>query len=199
MNKFLIHAFVLAFVSVGVNAQENSSVNTGSLQGSLSDQFEFVTKKSNNFQDYKVVKSTHLSHLRKSSLDSVNRYKKELDELKDEVNNHAQLTKKAQDDLVLANAEIDNLQKIQDSMSFFGMQMSKAAYSLLMWGIIIVLSILLFLFVYRSKSIVANSKDMVHHLSSLEDEFEEYKRKAMEKEQRLGRQLQDEINKNRKK
>ena len=35
-------------------------------------------------------------------------------------------------------------------------------------------------------------------VEKLEEDFEDYKRKALEKEQKLGRQLQDEINKQKK-
>ena len=55
---------------------------------------------------------------------------------------------------------------------------------------------MIFLFQLKgSKSIASDAKNA---LEKLEDDYEEYKRKALEKEQKLGRQLQDEINKHNK-
>jgi uncharacterized damage-inducible protein DinB len=63
-----------------------------------------------------------------------------------------------------------------------------------MWGIILVLIIALLIFIYRFKKNHSQTTEARQNLSTTEKEFEAYRAKALEKEQRLGRQLQDERN-----
>jgi hypothetical protein len=52
------------------------------------------------------------------------------------------------------------------------------------------------LFRYKSAKTIAN--ESLRSFEKLEEDFEDFKRKSLEKEQKLGRQLQDEINKHKK-
>ncbi|MGB8374852.1 MAG: hypothetical protein WCE57_05990, partial [Salegentibacter sp.] len=65
----------------------------------------------------------------------------------------------------------------------------------MMWGIVALLVVALLFFIYRYKSSNATTKEANQRLRETEKEFDAYRAKALEKEQRLGRQLQDERNK----
>ena len=93
----------------------------------------------------------------------------------------------------LANTEntLTETNKEKDSMNFFGAQMSKGSYQTMMWGI----AGALLLGLYKFKSSNSITHEARHKLDEVESEFEEYRKKALEKEQKLGRQLQDERNK----
>lgn len=80
-------------------------------------------------------------------------------------------------------------------MSFFGMRMSKASFQTLFWCIIAILLIGLLFFIFKFKNSNAITREVNNKFSELESEFEEYRRKAIEKEQKMGRQLLDERNK----
>jgi len=64
-----------------------------------------------------------------------------------------------------------------------------------MWLIIIALLVLLILFIYKFKSSNSVTKIARNNLADIEEEFEEHRRNALEREQKVRRQLQDEINK----
>jgi len=89
---------------------------------------------------------------------------------------------------------VDNHTK---SLSLFGLQMSKTGYNALMWSIIAALLALLLVFIFRFKNSNSITKAAKLKLSETEEEFEEHRRNALEREQKVRRQLQDEINKNR--
>jgi len=80
-------------------------------------------------------------------------------------------------------------------MSFFGSQMSKAGYNTMVWAIAgaLLLGLLFFIFKFKNGNIL--TKQAQRKLEDLEQGFDDYKRKSLEKEQKLGRQLQDERNK----
>lgn len=179
-------------------SQAIDSVSPTSLRGNLDKQFEFVFQKSNNFQEYKVVKKDHLLHLKKSSMDSVNRYKKELSEVKTRIIVHNAERDTLKYKLDNANESLEILQKEKDSIFILGIQLSKPLYNFIMMGIIGVLLFVLVILVLRFKQSYRLAKDSESNYLKLEEDFEDFKRKSMEKEQQLGRKLQDEINRQKK-
>ena len=80
-------------------------------------------------------------------------------------------------------------------MSLAGMQLSKTSYNIVMWSIIAGLFVLLLIFIFKFKNSNSVTRTAKNSLADLEQEFEEHRRVALEREQKVRRQLQDEINK----
>ena len=80
-------------------------------------------------------------------------------------------------------------------MSLLGLQMSKTSYNILMWTIIGGLLTLLLIFIFKFKNSNSVTKAAKKALAETEEEFEEHRRSALEREQKVRRQLQDELNK----
>ncbi|MFG6687594.1 tRNA (guanine-N1)-methyltransferase [Mariniflexile sp. HNIBRBA6329] len=168
--------------------------------GTLDNQFDYVIKKSNGWRDergqeYRVIKAYWLTDLKSHVLDSLQTVRKDL--VATEITLKAQA--KEIDDLKtsLSNTQndLDKTKGEKDSMMLFGVQMTKGGYSGLMWSIIAALLALLIFFIYKFKNSNIVTKDAKHALSELENEFEEHRKTAVEREQKVRRQLQDEINK----
>lgn len=195
------YVLVLLFSGCFVSgfSQETDSPSSLSLRGNLDEQFDFVFQKSNSYQEYRVVRKDYLSHLKKSSTDSLKKYKTELGEFKTKINVQQAEKDTLQHRLDRTNTSLEAMKVEQNNISLFGVQMSKSAYNSLMIGIIGVLVFLLAILLIRFKSSYRLSKESESNYLKLESDFEEFKRKAMEKEQQLGRKLQDEINKQKKK
>jgi len=191
--KFSIITLFLIFGSTFTFAQEEKKLSLN--DGTIGDQFDFVIKRSNRYQDFKVVKSTWLTTLKAHTIDSLNALQTKLDDTKQLVNTQqteidalkSNLTK-TQDTLTATNTE-------KDSMALFGLQMSKTSYNMLMWLIIAALLVFLITFVYKFKNSNSVTKDAKSALAEIENEFEEHRRNALEREQKVRRQLQDELNK----
>lgn len=195
--KFAILALLLTFGYTSISAQEQKkSIN----EGSINDQFEFVIKKSSNWRDergqsYEVIKRNLILTLKSHTIDSLNAIQSKLDNSKTLVSKQkAEIDAlkinlaKTQDTLNATNTE-------KDSMSLLGLQMSKTSYNLLMWLIIVALLLLLLLFIYKFKNSNVITKAAKNALVEVEEEFEEHRRTALEREQKVRRQLQDELNK----
>lgn len=198
MKKLLYSLFFVMIVTFSTAQDSIQNKSQASMNGTLDKQFDYVVQKSNNFQEYKVVKKDFLTILKRNSLDSVNRFKTELAELKAEFAKHATTIQQLKDTLKTTQVELDKLKIAQDNVSFLGTPVSKANYNMIMWGIVSVLLLILVVFLFQLKGAKSIANDAKHNLDKLEEDFEEYKRKALEKEQKLGRQLQDEINKQKK-
>jgi preprotein translocase subunit SecF len=185
-------AFLLIFITCFAFAQENES---GKSNGTLNEQFDYIMQKSNDFQEYKVVKKDYLLQLKKSSNDSVQKIQKELVGLKKQTASHQTVVSQLKDTLKTTQANLKELQIAQDNVDMFGTTMSKTNYNYLMWGIVSALFFILILVFFQLRSAKSSANESKGNLDKTETDFEDYKHKALEKEQKLGRQLQDEINK----
>ncbi len=195
MNSFKSLLFtalcVFSFSILSAQDEDNLSLN----EGTIDNQFEYVIQKSNSFQDFKVVKKTWMYDLKAHTMDSLQAIRKSLVDTQAIVDTQASEISELQGNLSNTKKDLDNTISEKDSMSLFGAQMSKSGYSSLMWAIIGILLILLLFFIYRFKNSNAVTRQAKISLAETEEEFEEHRRIALEREQKVRRQLQDEINK----
>lgn len=192
------HIFLLLLVfSIVSNAQNTTKKNKLKLQeGPIQEQFEFILKNSNKYQDYKVVKRTWIEKLQKNVADSIHAIRKDFDTEVVKVATQQSEIEKLKADLTAVNQKIEDLNTEKDNMSLLGIQLSKASYQTLMWGIIAVLTILWLFFTYKFKLSNTITKAAKEKLAETEEAFEEHRKRALEREQQVRRKLQDEINKN---
>jgi hypothetical protein len=168
--------------------------------GTLDNQFDYVITKSNGWRDergqsYKVIKAYWLTELKTHVLDSLQAIRKDLVATGITVKAQAQEIEDLKTSLSNTQSTLDKTKSEKNSMALFGVQMSKGGYSGLMWSIIAILLVLLIFFIYKFKNSHAVTKEAKRALSDVEEEFEEHRKTAVEREQKVRRQLQDEINK----
>ena len=187
--------FFFLLFGMQVIAQDASKPTPASKNGTIENQFDLVIQKSNNYQDFKVVKKEDLNLLKKNSMDSIAKFKTALNELKVKFSTHDVIVKGLNDSLQAVKTELKELKSAQNNVDFLGTPVSKSSYNLIMWGTVSVLFLFLIVSLFQMRSAKVNSKSARDELGKLEEEFDDYKRKALEKEQKLGRQLQDEVNK----
>lgn len=162
---------------------------------SIDEQFESLLKSSNNFEDYKVIKKYKINQLRENTQKHIVNLNSQIGSLEDTINNLSSEIAELKTSLGNTQSSLENTNKEKDSMSFFGAQMSKTSYNTMVWSIagLLLLGLLFFIFKFKNGNIL--TKQAQRKLEDLEFGFDDYKRKALEKEQKLGRQLQDERNK----
>ncbi|NJX14609.1 tRNA (guanine-N1)-methyltransferase [Tamlana crocina] len=193
---FIVFTCLVTFNSFSQNDQEEEKLSLNS--GSIDNQFEFVIRRSNSWQEYKTVKKTWLYTLKAHTLDSLKAVHKDLAETQAVVKSQAKEIEDLKSNLLNTQDKLEKTNAEKDSMALFGMQMSKGGYNGLMWSIIAGLLALLLLFIYKFKNSNAITRDARKSLAEIEEEFDEHRRTALEREQKVRRQLQDEINKQKK-
>ena len=120
---------------MGVNAQTtNFKAANDSLD--LGKQFDFLYKKSNRYQEYKVMSIVGFNELKKNSLDSIEVYSKQITTLDKEITGLNQKIGEQEAKIESVTNELNETKMLQDSMSLLGINFSKEAYNSIMWGII---------------------------------------------------------------
>ncbi|WP_033962324.1 hypothetical protein [Psychroserpens jangbogonensis] len=200
--KTLLLSLFAAF-SISANAQSTQNADeTDKLSlnsGTIDSQFEYVFRKSGNFkgtkgQKYEAVKQAWLLKLKANVLDSLKTTYQELDETQIVVTTQAKTIDGLNTELANTKTDLTNTNAEKDSIKLFGMPMTKPNYSLVLWSIVGVLSALLLFFIYKFKNSNSTTKQAKKTLEETEEEFEEHRRNALEREQKVRRQLQDMIN-----
>nr|WP_297914936.1 tRNA (guanine-N1)-methyltransferase [uncultured Allomuricauda sp.] len=169
---------------------------------SLVSQFQVLEKKSGNYSAngirYEVIRLVDLNKIKKNIFDSINTANSSIKQLSATIEgNNSEITglnTKLQE-------TTSNLKKVtneKDSVSFFGALLSKGTYKAIVWGIIAILTLLLFLFIYKFRNSNFLTQQAKTALADLEKEYEDHRRRALEREQKISRRLQDELNKQKK-
>lgn len=190
--KFFKIAFIFIFTQ-SIIAQENLPEQPNTVEN----QFNELYKKSNNYQIYKVIKKNEYLRLQKSILDSIKVIKTDAASKQVKINEQQKSITELQTKIDTLNSDLATSIGKEDAISFIGIPLNKATYNTIVWGIIFALLAGLAFFIYRFNNSNVVTKETKSLLADTEEEFEQYKRKSIEKEQKLRRQLQDEINKQR--
>jgi hypothetical protein len=160
----------------------------------LQNRFDLMKTTSQTFQDYKVVKEVVLDGVWKISQDSVTRLKGALVTQRASI---VQLEKSLSDERSLiekVRASQQGLEYDSTHISIFGVSFGK---TLFVSGVFIVLLGLLGLLgglFGKLKLISSEAKETRDLLNFSTHEFEEYKKKSLEKQAKLSRELQTERN-----
>ena len=160
-------------------------------------QFDELVDKSGNWEKFKLVKKESIYTFKKSLLDSLSRQKTLLREKLDTISAQSSRIKELNLNIQNLQSELDKEKNRNDSIDFLGITIEKGVYSIIVWGIIVILAILLVVFISRFTSSNSITRGALKDLEDLQNEYEEYRTKAIEREQKVRRQLQDEINKHR--
>lgn len=196
-KPYTITFFTFLFVIFVSFAQDTipSSTNSESLTtGTISNQFDYLKSISNNFQEYKIVKSANLDIIEKNVLDS-------LDVNKDQLIAVNQQLKEKREKILIIEAEMnENLAELQaakearDSFSFMGMAIHKSSYVSIMLTIVAGLTIALgfFLFKYsQSHKVISRAQK---NLNETIEELDQHRKNTLERERKLKRELVDALN-----
>lgn len=182
----------------GQQGEETLSLDGGTIES----QFEYLYKNSGNYnaegRRYEVVRLVNLDKLRANVLDSINAANAQASQLKATISGHEATISSLNNQLKETSDNLASVTEEKDSMSFLGAQVSKGTYNFILWTIILGLLLLLLLFIYKFRRSNYLTMEAKANLADLETEYEDHRRRALEREQRISRQLQDEINKYRK-
>lgn len=190
----LFFTSILLILNVQINfSQENDTIEPKTIEG----QFDKIFKVSATFQNYKIVGKDEFLSLKKNVLDSVKKFRKAFLNIENLLKNERENIAYLNETLTQKTLELDNALFKENSISLFGATLNKYTYSFILWTIIIGFGagIVFFVFKFLKSNVIA--KQAQDSLLIVEEEFEIHRKNSIEREQKLRRQLQDEINKHR--
>ncbi|GGG75610.1 hypothetical protein GCM10007415_04080 [Parapedobacter pyrenivorans] len=199
MRNFTFLTMLIALTSIGTAFGQDAPRREppkGSLtSGTIDSQFVYLYAISRSQNGIEHVRQANLERIRKNIADTIQAFTKEIADLKAKDGSHRATVEAVTDSLAQVRNDLQAARQEKDSFSFIGISLQKATYSLMMWGIVLLLAAALAFYVYRFNQSHVVTKDTKKAIEDLQGEFEQHRKKAMEKEQKLKRQLQDEINK----
>lgn len=193
-SKILLILFLAISLS---NFSQESEVEPQTIEedNSLEGQFDKIYRISTTYQVYKVIGKDKYLELKKNVLDSLKDAKSLISEKENLLKAERDNIKGTKDLLLKTQSELEASKKNENSISLFGTELSKTTYNLSLWSIIIVSLLALFYFIFKFSQSNVLTKEAQNNLLDVEQEFEQHRKKSLEREQKLRRQLQDEVNK----
>ncbi len=199
LPKYLLALTIFLSFSTKFFAQEGTMTAEQALQQeNIEGQFDMVIKKSGRYQEYKVVKQVWINKLKSNTIDTLKTLESKLNTSNLKIDEQKSMITGLEESLGKTNENLATITAEKDSMSFFGAAVTKTTYNTIMLVIIGALIAFLGFFIYKFKNSNAITIMAKKNLAETEAEFEDHRRRALEREQKVMRKLQDEINKQRK-
>jgi DNA repair exonuclease SbcCD ATPase subunit len=163
-------------------------------ENTLSQQFNSLKDRSNSYQEYKVIKLTSLNSFWNNVNDSLAAIQKEIIVANNNITSLQQNLDSLKNKLEAREAALEKSEYDIAHLSVLGMDVQKESYVSFTWGVFFVLLLLLAIAIakYRSSNKVAVEKKSDYE--ALNNELNDCKQKAREKEIKLMRELQTERN-----
>ena len=189
--KYLI-VFFCCLASQAVIGQATVQENP---KMTLDERYQVMKSRGQTYEEYKVIKEFVLDGVWKITRDSIRANKMLLQASGDSIARFELEVKRLQ--LALQQKEIDQAGIVYDSthISLFGFSLLKGVFlgigALIVIGLVLVLGFM----VGRLKIMHTGLQEKTELANATNSEFEEYKRKALDKQTKLSRELQNERNK----
>ncbi|UAM98680.1 hypothetical protein K8354_02290 [Polaribacter litorisediminis] len=190
-----IFSILLSFVSFAQEETKEETKEEIQDSNSVENQFDKIYRISTTYQTYKVIDKDKFIQLKKNILDSLKVAKNLIIEKERLLKIERDNIKKTKDLLAKTQLDLETANKKENSISLLGTQLEKKTYNILLWSIIVLSLLALFYFIYKFSKSNVLTREAQNNLLEIEQEFEQHRKKSIEREQKLRRQLQDEINK----
>ena len=166
-------------------------------ENTLENQFDKIYRISTSYQTYKVINKLGYQKLKNNVIDSINIIKELLSEKESLLKSKDENIKRLNTKIKKTQLNLDASITKENSIFLFGLELKKTTYNIILWILIIALITGVGFLAYKFSNSNILTKEAENNLAEIEEELKHYRKKSTEKEQKLRRQLQDEINKQR--
>lgn len=201
MNRKRLFSLALAFLMGSftlVNAQDTATETVPATQEptavTLNDQFEQLKRKSNSWEDYKVIKKFKLNDFWKVVQDSLQASKTDILQKQIKIGEQQSDIDKLEVTLKEKEEALAENDYLITHINVLGLDFQKDTYVYMNFGIIITLLILIGLGYIRYNKSNKTAADKKNELEALEKEFFDFKQTAREREAKIKREMQTEMN-----
>ncbi len=194
-QSLLLRFSALAFAVLAAFSAEGQN-RPGTLDsGSVAQQFEYVIDESGRYQEYKVIKRVWIDALEDHVADTLKVLRQKINGDAREISDRDNQIESLQAELNGTKETLTKTESERDSIRFLGIPMSKGAYSSMVWGLVAVLLLVAGFLFTRTRAAVGEAAANRKMHDDLQEDYDAYKKRALEREQKLKRELQDELNK----
>jgi len=191
MKKIYLLFSLLVISSYSFSQSDNDSIPSNGSLPTIVDKYDQLIDDGSTYQEYNMIKKKNVKSFRDEILASKDSLENIINQQKSKQNKLNKNIEDLEEELAETKQTLDQLREKTDSIAFFGMQLEKSVYHVIVWaiiGILAIISILLFINYRRSNVITKATKES---MKNLETEYEDYRRNAIEKQQQQGRKILD--------
>ena len=190
MYKLCVIILSLIFLPVTLIAQDEVSEADQSISGT----YNALYDKSETYNAYKVFRISSMNALMNKVQDTLRVHKQTIADRNQEIADLKLNIELLNEKISELDEDLTATKKVAGSISLLGLLISKAAYNIILWGIIAGLVVLLVI-AYGSHARSLKLYSIARkEFTDLNEEFEEYRRTSQENKVKLGRELQTERN-----
>ena len=197
MKPNLLMLLLLCCLTLVASAQDNTTEEepvTGPVATTLNEQFEQLKQSSNTYNNYKIIRETRLDAFWVGVIDSIGATKEQLQLTQAKVNELQKELEGIKKDMAAKDKDLAAHQHATTHISVLGIDILKENFIYTFWGVISFLVLALLIIGYRFKENNRVTATTRKENSSLKEEMEEFKKRSLEKEKKLRRELQTERN-----
>jgi hypothetical protein len=176
------------------NIQAQQAVSELDMPLPLDQRYYLMKSKAQSYQDFKVIKENVLDGFWKVTKDSIRRSKDDLLAARSKIVQLENDVKSSQDSLKHRELSVSGIVFDSQHINVLGIPFTKSAFLTMITVVLVIVGILLLVLSGTLKLTRSSLRERSDVVESIQREFEEYKRKALDKETKILRQLQDERN-----
>jgi uncharacterized protein YlxW (UPF0749 family) len=160
----------------------------------LRERYLLMKMKSQNYQEYKVIKEPILDGVFKIFLDSVTAKQAAIRKSQTEISNLQAELNKSIETLKSKENSMQDIVHASTHITVLGIDFDKNFFAGMMGIIFLIAALVIAGIIYTMKVMRKNLTEKEELANAISSEYEEYKRKAMDKQTKLSRELQNERN-----
>jgi hypothetical protein len=161
----------------------------------LRERYLLMKTKSQNYQEYKVIKENLLDSWWKIVTDSLQAKQAAIQKSKTEMANLQAQLNESNENLKAKEGSMQDVVYASTHIKVLGIDFDKGFFAALVGILILGLGITIAAIMYMLKVSRQSAKEKADLATAISAEYEDYKRKAMDKQTKLSRELQNERNK----
>lgn len=178
-----------------LNAQLAAKALESNAELDLKERYQVMKTNSQTYEDYKVIKEYILDGFWKITVDSISKKESLLVAERQKVVDLQTELAASRQELANQQASVEGITFDSEHISVFGIHFRKSVFLIITIVVVAGLLTVIVGILARLKILQTTVKDKTQVADSLTHEFEEYKRKALERQSKLSRELQNERNK----
>ena len=194
-RTFFIGLFFLASHSLFAQVDPAAEVPKDFVPNtSLQEQFIYLKEKSSTYKDKKIIREVRLNSLWSNVKDSLAQVQQKLNAVQARVNTYDDEIDSLNEKIEAQQQTVDASEHASTHISVLGIDMLKESFLSFFWITASILTLLLLVALYQYRNSKQVTSKTQYNLRAIQRELEDFRKKSLEKERKLRRELQTERN-----
>lgn len=193
--KRTLFSMIFGLVLVSAFGQQSATDALKADNQTLRERYLLMKNRSETYQDYNVIKKTTLDGMWRIVEDSVRAKQAIINQSKAEI---TKLQAELDNKVIALKAKEDSMKDIEHAsthITVLGIDFTKGFFAAMVGILLLLAGLAVAGVIYSMKIIRRNLSEKEELANTISQEYEDYKRKAMDKQTKLSRELQNERNK----